>query len=593
MLGLPAIKLSCPRDVEASNDPHSLQRFSAQLPAELSSTEEIRLRTEIERLSPWLQGPFDLGGGVVIEGQAHDDLRWQAIRPQLPDLTGKRVLDVGAGAGYDAFMFRVCGAAEVLACEPSELIQQARFLESVFNTGVRLEQIAWQDLDPQAHGTFDVVHCRGVLQHEPNPIALIARLRSLLGGGGQLLLGSIMLADAEYSEHVRFVPGAGTRQPGLWWVPGRLALRWMIDACGLVSELLPLALPALPSEAALPNELEVIDGYVRAVPAQPDTSSAGAHERAPSSAAPRDRTSFPLLSKQRLVPINRYPVGHYHSPMYDTTELAGERTRLWPATPHATIGVDWRPEAQLELCRTVFARQQRLEFIERAGADPTEYHARNDSYSPLDAWVLAGLLEHLRPARMIEVGCGLATLVSARVNRERLDESIELTCIEPHPPELLAGGVPGVSDLRVERVQETPLELFAQLTDGDVLFLDTSHAVKTGGDVVWIFNEIIPRLRAGVYVHVHDVFLPSDYPERWVFEGRGWNENYLVQAFLAFNREFDVVWGQQYMLRHHLDEVVLAFPGFRLVIPPPAALWMRRREQEAAPGIFGLVRSPG
>ncbi len=119
--------------------------------------------------------------------------------------------------------------------------------------------------------------------------------------------------------------------------------------------------------------------------------------------------------------------------------------------------------------------------------------------------------------------------------------------------------------------------MFEELSAGDVVFIDTAHVVKTGGDVVWIFQEIIPRLAPGVLVHVHDVFLPGEYPEQWVMEGWGWNEIYLVRAFLAFNQAFEVVWGQQFMLQRHPEELFEAFPDLRRYTPSGAALWIRRR----------------
>ncbi len=96
--------------------------------------------------------------------------------------------------------------------------------------------------------------------------------------------------------------------------------------------------------------------------------------------------------------------------------------------------------------------------------------------------------------------------------------------------------------------------MFETLGDGDVLFIDTSHTVKTGNDVVWIYHEIVPRLRRGVVVPVHDVLLTGDYPETWVFQGRGWNEGYLVRSFLAYNDSFEITWGTQFMLQRHPTE---------------------------------------
>ena len=153
------------------------------------------------------------------------------------------------------------------------------------------------------------------------------------------------------------------------------------------------------------------------------------------------------------------------------------------------------------------------------------------------------MLRHLRPARMIEVGSGFSSLVAARANREHLGGELDFTCIEPYPRDFLAdGGVPGISaPARGADPGHAARGRSSELGAGDVLFIDTSHTVKTGGDVPWIFNEMLPRLAPGVVVHIHDVFLPGDYPQQWVLEGWGWNEVYLVRAFLAFNTGFEVL----------------------------------------------------
>jgi len=552
MLSLPE------RHIDVATIPHF-----AELPGALPPDELERRQQQIERLSPWLQGPFAVGGDLVIEGIWRNDERWANLGPYVTDVAGKRVLDVGSNAGYDPFMFHRLGAREVLACEPYEFIAQARFLESIYQTGVDFQQIGWQRLDPELHGRFDIVHCNGVLYHEVNPIGMLQRLRAMVADDGELLLGSMMLADATVSEYVRFVRHDYARDPTWWWVPGRLALRRMMDAVGLETEFLPLRF------AGPAGEFEIINGYLRGRPKQADSQLAvsDATSEVGRGTAGRD-------DGERAV--NRFPIGHYYSPMYDVEELASRRSRLWPQTPRATHGIDWRDASQLELCRALGAAPK-LKLAADPTGDPTEYYASNDQYPPLDAWVLAGLLERRRPGRMIEVGSGFSTLVSARVNRELLDRGMRLTCIEPYPRDFLTAGVDGVSELRVEKIQDTPLELFSELSAGDVLFIDTSHTVKTGNDVTWIFGEVIPRLAPGVLVHIHDVFLPGEYPENWVMEGWGWNETYLVQSFLAFNAAFDIVWGSQYMLSAHLDEVVAAFPGIADDPWHGGALWIERR----------------
>jgi predicted O-methyltransferase YrrM len=278
------------------------------------------------------------------------------------------------------------------------------------------------------------------------------------------------------------------------------------------------------------------------------------------------------------VPVHFAP-GHYYSPLPDPAELLEEprRSQIWPDEPRLAPGVDWREREQLSLCRDVLARQTRLEFREDANGGPTEYSAQNGQYPVLDAWVLEAMIQRHRSRRFIEIGSGFSSLVTARVNRELLDGSMHFTCIEPYPREFLIDGVPGVSDLIVAKVQDVPLDTFASLGAGDILFVDTSHTVKTGGDVTWIFHEIIPRLAPGVLVHVHDVFLPGDYPVEWVQEGWGWNETYLVHSFLAFNAGFEIELGVQYLMRTHPDALAEAFPGWTTAVDKGgAALWLRR-----------------
>jgi SAM-dependent methyltransferase len=238
--------------------PEDCERFSDALPGTLSDERRSELLARVDELQPWLQGPFWLGGDVVIGGQWRNDQRWVGLREMVPPLEGKRVLDVGANAGYDPFMFARLGAAEVVALEPFQFIEQARFLESIYRTGIRLEQIGWEDIDPERQGRFDLLHCHGVLYHELHPMAMLQRLRSALAEGGTLLFGSMMLGSAELSEHARFVPGSYYGDPTWWWVPGRLCMRWMLETAGF-DQIEEFGLSDGP-----PGEFHVVNGYFRA-----------------------------------------------------------------------------------------------------------------------------------------------------------------------------------------------------------------------------------------------------------------------------------------------------------------------------------------
>lgn len=238
--------------------PEDVVRFSDDLPTSLEPGRRAELDARAAELEPWLQGPFLLGGDLVIGGVWRTDQRWLGLRPHLPDLAGLSVLDVGSNAGYDPFMFMHHGASRVVGCEPYVFIEQARFLESIYRSGVDFRQIGWEGLDPSDLGRFDLVHCHGVLYHEPHPLAMLMRLREMVADGGQLIFGSMMLAAEDLAEHVRFVPGSYYGDPTWWWVPGRAAMRSMLESVGLAVE----------EEFGLsdgpPGEFPTVNGYFRA-----------------------------------------------------------------------------------------------------------------------------------------------------------------------------------------------------------------------------------------------------------------------------------------------------------------------------------------
>jgi Methyltransferase domain len=260
-----------------------------------------------------------------------------------------------------------------------------------------------------------------------------------------------------------------------------------------------------------------------------------------------------------------WDLGHFYSPVPDTRELAREpaRSRVWPGQPRETPGLEWRGEEQLRLLRSL-AEQPPL----------PGHHRPNPNFSALDAWFLQGVLRHLRPARVIEVGCGYSSLVTAHVNRECFGGGVDVTCIEPYPPDFLTEGVAGIARVIPTPVQDVPLDAFAALEAGDVLFIDTSHVIKTGNDVKFLYHEVVPRLQPGVAVHIHDIFLPFDYPPDWVLGGRAWNEQYLVESFLAFNPEFEVMLGVGWLCAFHREAVADAAGDAAL--GGGGSLWIRR-----------------
>jgi tRNA (mo5U34)-methyltransferase len=256
--------LGIERPEAASVSPDTVVRFSKRLERTLSPERRAALVDRASELDPWLQGPFYLGGDVIVGGTWRCDQRWIGLGSEVPkSLADKRVLDVGSNAGYDPFMFALRGAKDVVGCEPFGFHHQAVFLESIYNTGVKFEQIGWEKLSTETFGTFDLIHCNGVLYHEPNPIGMLLRLRSMLAPNGELFLGSMMLNEPEQSEYLRFVPGSYFGDETWWFVPGRLALRWMLEVTGFR---IAYAFGEWPGP---PGSFPVVNGYFRATGIEP------------------------------------------------------------------------------------------------------------------------------------------------------------------------------------------------------------------------------------------------------------------------------------------------------------------------------------
>ena len=154
---------------------------------------------------------------------------------------------------------------------------------------------------------------------------------------------------------------------------------------------------------------------------------------------------------------------------------------------------------------------------------------------------------------------------------------MELVFIEPYTDRLM--GLLGEGDHQQVEILEQPLQavdpsLFSTLQSGDILFIDSTHVSKAGSDVNLLFFEIIPRLHPGVYVHVHDVFYPFEYPERWIMAGRAWNENYLLRSFLQFNTSFEVTLFPHMMHLRHAQWMEEHLPITRK--QRGGSFWMRR-----------------
>jgi predicted O-methyltransferase YrrM len=268
--------------------------------------------------------------------------------------------------------------------------------------------------------------------------------------------------------------------------------------------------------------------------------------------------AFPILEN---VPAG-FPAGHFYSPVINPDELAEREHEIWPVIPPMILGIDFNERSHQRILSEDFPKFiEDYDYPEKEEDVNQEYDffTRNSQFSWLDARAAFVLMRKWNPTRVIEVGSGFSSLLMADVNRRFLGGKCQLTCIEPYPRPFLKQGVPGISKLIEEKVQHLPLEIFEALESGDMLFIDSSHVSKTGSDVNHLYFEVLPRLKPGVKVHIHDIFLPNEYLKDWVLkEHRSWNEQYLLRALLMYSSAFHVVFGCSYAFALMPDKVKTA-----------------------------------
>ena len=287
------------------------------------------------------------------------------------------------------------------------------------------------------------------------------------------------------------------------------------------------------------------------------------------------RRAFPPPPRPPINPFLRFAApGHFYSPIPDLEYVARRRQQLFETAVDTLPGIDLNLPLQLSLLEEFGRYYSELPF-QRERSPALRFHFPNDYFGIGDAIGLYSMLRHLRPRRVVEVGVGFSSAVMLDTNDRFLDNGTSFTFVDPNPERLESLGKP--EDLTAHRLlrltaQDVPMDVFTSLQANDLLFIDSSHVVKIGSDVVHLIAHVLPNLKDGVVVHFHDVFWPFEYPEDWLHQGIAWNEDYLLRAFLQFNDAFEIRFFTSYLFYRHrqamADRVPLALedPGGSLYI---------------------------
>lgn len=274
------------------------------------------------------------------------------------------------------------------------------------------------------------------------------------------------------------------------------------------------------------------------------------------------------------------PPGHFYSPIPSLDEVKRDEHRLFERS-RDLVGIELNEARQLELLNRFRRYYAELPFPEHKIAE-YRYFYENPWYSYSDAIFLYCMLRHANPSRIIEVGSGFSSCVTLDTNERFFQNRIECTFIEPHPERLLSL-IAREDQARIEiieqRVQDVEVSRFLQLEKDDILFVDSTHVSKIGSDVNYIFEEILPSLQGGVYVHFHDIFFPFEYPPGWIYEGRAFTEAYLLRAFLSFNRAYEIVFFNTFLESLHREEFARDMP--LCLRNEGGSIWLRRVDESS------------
>ncbi len=286
--------------------------------------------------------------------------------------------------------------------------------------------------------------------------------------------------------------------------------------------------------------------------------------------------------RQRLRQMRKktaYPVGHFYSPIPDREEariavdLADARRNAIPA------GIALDDDAMQSLWAELVPFMADAPFAESPGPG-RRYFYDNPLYSYGDALVLHAMLRLNQPDILVEIGSGYSS-AAVLDTREAFGHPRNIVCIEPYPDRLKSLLKPDdCAKTRVleQKVQDTDIAVFSGLGAGDILFVDSSHVMKTGSDLSFIFHEILPSLAAGVIIHFHDIFWPFEYPRKWaVDENRAWNEIYAVRNFLMYNAVFEILFFNSYFAQMHVKTARDDCPLFAK--QPGGGLWLKKRSR--------------
>lgn len=279
-------------------------------------------------------------------------------------------------------------------------------------------------------------------------------------------------------------------------------------------------------------------------------------------------------SKAMLLGAGCFPVrDHYYEPSFRNAPI-----RALLSSERDLPGIDWNIDEQLKLL-TSLSYGDELATVAREERGGYDFYMDNGAFGSGDAEYWYNLIRLKKPKRIIEVGSGFSTRMARKALEANEREDPQYRCehilIEPYEHAWLEDL--GVTVIR-DKVENSDMRMFEKLEEDDILFIDSSHVIRPRGDVLFEYLQVLPALKVGVIVHVHDIFSPRDYPAEWVVdEVRFWNEQYLLEAFLTSNSDWKIIGALNFLRHNHFEELSATCPYLN---------------EEREPGSFYIQRVP-
>lgn len=275
-------------------------------------------------------------------------------------------------------------------------------------------------------------------------------------------------------------------------------------------------------------------------------------------------SSLKERNKQLLKDIKIYtkfvPPGHFYSPIPGKEDI--KKIKKTPAMEKEIFGINLRKKEQYQLLIRLHKNYAKLVFPE-GKKTKQRYYYDNPHYSYCDAVFLFLMIMDLKPKNILEVGSGYSSCALLDTNDLFFGGGINLEFIEPYPEllnTLISTKEQKQYKINTSRLQDVPLEKFKKLLPNDILFIDSTHVSKLNSDVNYLIHTILPNLNKGVYIHIHDIFWPFEYPKKWLQQGRAWNESYILRAFLQYNQTFKIVLFNDYIQKTYPEFLNKNFP---------------------------------